>query len=474
MKIYQKKKARRFAFDKISSEVENICDSLKEKYNSNEEVTREEILKHKEIKVNGAAEFARLKIQVDRLLDYTDVQFDNKELMIETVLQAVSRIERYKKLFEEKLHIDLEKYDLTDQKMKLATLTKIDIGKFSGSMERGIDYYTFKSKFLKAYSNHPKTLLVEWLTNNHLEGKAKDCVGSLDCLDDIWTRLQNNFGNTEQMLFYQFKKITRLGHMHKQKSYESKKHYLQSLINTMQDVYEIAKEHQLEGELHYGNQLQKVVVLLENYIQSNWYKIVAKEQLIKPDRWTRMIIFLNEYLNIVQVRASETCSAEGVDGASNNSSNNEKRSSRKEHISEKGSGTYHIVEQCKLCDERHPNSNIEFIQCKRFLQMSPKERSDLVRQKKCCLQCLNGKTKWNDSSHKCSSAWICANKYHDKYEKKLHFLLCEHHVSDDSNKQLYEDFKRNVLKAEWQKRLHSSVYVSFNQQSYTAKKENMS
>ena len=66
--------------------------------------------------------------------------------------------------------------------------------------------------------------------------------------------------------------------MYKQKSFESKKHYLQSLINTMQDVYDVAEEHDLKGELHYGSQLQKIVGLLDNYIQNDWYKTVAEKK----------------------------------------------------------------------------------------------------------------------------------------------------------------------------------------------------
>lgn len=80
----------------------------------------------------------------------------------------------------------IENNDLIEQKLKLSSLTKIDIGKLNGSFENGMDFYTFKSKFMKVYSNHPKALLVEWIVNYHLQGRAKECVGSLDSLDKIW------------------------------------------------------------------------------------------------------------------------------------------------------------------------------------------------------------------------------------------------------------------------------------------------
>ena len=153
------------------------------------------VLKRKEMKNSYSVEFNRLVLLMDRLLQYTDVQFPGKDTMLNNQFESQARIEVKKLKFEEKLCEDIEKFDLSDQKLRLATQTNVDIGKFSGSYEKGLDYYTFKTKFYKAYMNHPKSLLVKWLVNNHLEGRAKDCVGSLEDLDEIWTRLKNNFGN---------------------------------------------------------------------------------------------------------------------------------------------------------------------------------------------------------------------------------------------------------------------------------------
>ena len=113
--------------------------------------------------------------------------------------------------------------DLTEDKLRLAEAMKIDVGKFSGVLGVGDDFYTFKSKILKAYGNHPKRLMVQYLKNNHLQGKAKDCVGSLNDMDNIWVRLKNNFGNTNEMLMYHFQQLIKLGHMSKQKTFTAKK-----------------------------------------------------------------------------------------------------------------------------------------------------------------------------------------------------------------------------------------------------------
>ena len=109
------------------------------------------------------------------------------------------------------------------------------------------------------------------------------------------------------MLMYYFGKINKLGI---QKSFTAKKHYLQGLINAMQDVLDLAVEHDSVGELHYGPQLGKIVGLLENYLQSGWYKIITEENVTKPNRWQRMVIYLGSQLSIIQTRAFDMESVE--------------------------------------------------------------------------------------------------------------------------------------------------------------------
>jgi hypothetical protein len=85
------------------------------------------------------------------------------------------------------------------------------------------------------------------------------------------------------MLQYHFGKINKLGPMSRQKSFTAKKQYMQTLINAMQDVVDLATEHNLLGELHYGPQMGKIVTLLEGYLQTGWYKIITEESVQKPE-----------------------------------------------------------------------------------------------------------------------------------------------------------------------------------------------
>ena len=257
-----------------------------------------------------ASEFDAFRERVDRLINTTDVVFNEKEQMIDSAVDLLGKLELSKDAYEKRAYHDLVTNDLTEQKLKLTESIVIDVGKFSGVLGVGDDFFTFKSKFTKSYEDYPKRLLVQCIKNNHLIGKAKDCVGSLEEMDNIWARLLNNFGNTTEMLNHHFRRMNKMGHMSKQKTFTQKKYYLQALINTMQDAIDVAAEHDLIGEVHYGPQLQKVVAMLENHLQTSWYKIVTQEALTKPNRWPRLIVFLEAQLQIVQTRANETECAE--------------------------------------------------------------------------------------------------------------------------------------------------------------------
>ena len=304
----QKNQARQQAFLRASKEIKTMFVTLNSSYAAPAyALDRAAMLKRNEDKASLALEFDRFRERVDKLIQ-TDVVVGNREEELDYVQQLLAQLEKSKQLYETKMYSDLVANDLTEDKLKLAELTKIDVGKFSGAM--GDDFYSFKTRFLKAYGNHPQSLMVEWLKNNHLDGKAKDSVGSLEDMDNIWKRLQDNFGNTQQMLLYRFGTINKLGPMHKRKTYTNKKHYVQTLINTMQDVIDLATEHDLVGEIHYGPQLGKIVGLLDNHMQNQWYKIITEESVSKPNRWMRMIIYLEAQLSIIQTRAFESESAD--------------------------------------------------------------------------------------------------------------------------------------------------------------------
>ena len=461
-------------FNRSVTDIQSMYNALCKNYSVvNMERTRESMLRRDRDKSRISAEFSRMRDRVDKLTVQSDVLVENKEATLDRLAKWVSDVEKLKNQYEKRVYQDLVDNDLTPDKLKLAESTKMNFGKFSGDLSKGDDFYTFKSKFLKAYVNHPKDVQVDALKNNHLEGLAKEFVGSLENIDEIWERLKMNFGNTEVMLKFHFGKINKMGLMRTFKSYDVKKTYVQTLINSMKDVIDLAKEHNLIGDVVYGPQLGKVVGLLENHYQNDWYKILSEENVEKPQRWERMIAFLNSKLNILQLRVAE---AELNDSPSPGSSGFDK--SKDTSTKGKGGGLNGLQkvnvakELCTLCDNVHTNPNTNFVNCKRFLLMSCKNRGNLVRKQKHCLQCLDGRTKFNDPAHECCDKWLCKNEAHARFDKKLHFLICGPHVEDEGNKLLFQEFKAEVLTADWQKKLFENNGYCVRQHAYLEKDNN--
>ena len=127
-------------------------------------------------------------------------------------------------------------------------------------------------------------------------------------------------------------------------------------------------------------------------------------------------------MSIIQARALKAESV-GLHSSNLKDSNSYSRASNRYHhdsekVNQKGEKKAFmglVNEACNLCDEKHPNASSDFMQCKKFLLMPEKQRCELVRRKKMCLQCLNAKTKWNDAEHSCSDKWICRHSAHAKY-----------------------------------------------------------
>ena len=157
-----------------------------------------------------ASQFDMLRERVDRLINLTDVVFAEKEEMVDEAVKLLGKLEKSRQAYEKSSYNDIVANELTERKLKLAESIDPDVGRFSGVLGEGDDFYTFKSKFLKAYADYPQRLLVQYINTRHLEGRVKDCVGYLDVLDNIWVRLQSNFGNTTEMLAHHLHQINKL------------------------------------------------------------------------------------------------------------------------------------------------------------------------------------------------------------------------------------------------------------------------
>ena len=105
---------RTFAYQKVLKEAVDLINHLVKKCDTSKDetlLTKDVVLTRKEMEDSYALNFERAKVLVDRLLDYTDVIVEGKELVINAQILKLSGLNSSKAAFEEKLVQDLDKYD---------------------------------------------------------------------------------------------------------------------------------------------------------------------------------------------------------------------------------------------------------------------------------------------------------------------------------------------------------------------------
>ena len=120
--------------------------------------------------------------------------------------------------------------------------------------------------------------------------------------------------------------------------------------------------------------------------------------------------------------------------------------------------TEHVAaaEKCYICGgiENHVlsvdgdgQSCIEYIACKKFVDLKSRDRDKLLYKRRLCSKCLKPGVKWN-SNHFCSKQYTCNQTYekegkHLKCEK--HVLVCGFHFEEKGNQEILKLYRKNVI-----------------------------
>ena len=107
------------------------------------------------------------------------------------------------------------------------------------------------------------------------------------------------------------------------------------------------------------------------------------------------------------------------------------------HICGKGG---HIVST-----DKKGKKHIDYVACKSFVHMTPKDRRSALMREKFCLQCLSQGMKFN-REHTCYKKYVCPDPSHHEYPRGLHVLVCQRHKTSPENIKLLEYYVINLLK----------------------------
>ena len=102
----------------------------------------------------------------------------------------------------------------------------------------------------RRYTAHDK---LDILKNTYLSGEAYNTVKELPTLDEIWVRLQKDFGNPTRMLKDKLTEIVNNCSISKIEGVSAKSDAVLRVINLLSDVFTLANEHELMLDLYCKN-----------------------------------------------------------------------------------------------------------------------------------------------------------------------------------------------------------------------------
>ena len=361
-----------------------------------------------------------------------------------------------KEKYQSNLRLVMEEREIDKNESFQLSSLNIKLQKFQG-YQSAVDVYTFKSTFEKIHlKSTPKSLLPDLLKNNYLEGAALTLVYSLDDIDEIWDRLKAAFGNCKIMLSEKLTKFTGMEGLWKHKSPSKLAEELSKLVNCMRDVIKLAKDHNIQNTLYYGDSIEKIYKLCGEERINRWFNIQCDSMYEGEELWQKLIDFLEKDIKINQQKTFHGINQEKkpstVSGGNRHYLSKEEFQAECENdVIETGTINY-----CSICGNSDhvatngPNSTkiVQYFACQKFVQWSPSERFAELKSRGLCCQCLYPGAKHRLQKHKegrCQSEFACKHPSHDKYTTKLHVLLCQEHRDSPQNQDLLQEYKEKCI-----------------------------
>ena len=397
-----------------------------------------------------------LDSKIDRLLaksiEFRRIMPDNYEnkdadwLKVTNLIDYVNQLsdEYNSALNEEMLTRGINKHKLCNE-----SNLKINLPKFRG-YDSPLDIYSFQAEFEKLISPTVKVNLIpDYLKNNFLEGTALLVVKDIDNLEDIWQRLKNAYGNTENLLKIKLKDIRKDGPIWKIKDPERFVKSLSKLIYALLELQKLAFKHNIENELYYGGSIETIYEIIGFKYRNKFIEKYCQTKLSKKEIWDKMIHYLKDKLVVMEQIV--------LIDQSKSTYNPKMKLEEEKHYKVDSKMLYHSFGdsdkelKCHLCDRSDHVSTldfrgknvIEYYACEKFVNMTPKQRFELLKEKGLCRQCLNPGVRENSGSHKeckCYSRFTCKNK-HDG-SRKWHVLVCYSHKHEKNNLIFLDEYKR--------------------------------
>ena len=417
--------------------LESLC-STNIKVMSNTQVLR----KHDDIKQLDS-DFTDLLDRITQLGQLNPSDFLEIAGYMNELLKRKSNLQTSISFYKKSLDDEVSERDLSEDKMKNASLLGIDLPTFKG-YDSTVDYYTFKLDFEKLVTpRYAKPLLPELLKKNYLKGQALEIVKEVHNLEEIWERLEQSFGNVSVLLTTKLREVDNTVPLQKIRQDEKLIQAITKLRNCMSELKKLAEKHDIEASLYHSSNIAKFFQLLGDRRHKEITKRLMKQHG-KPscaDEWEAIMEHLEQESKVTEAvllhkqSSSVTTPNPNVPGAHNvQPGSNESR------------------KKCKICDKTDhvPTLTsrgklvINYFSCRKFATMTTKEKFEEIKRKRFCFQCLTPGMKLNHPGF-CFDKFKCPHESHQRNDRGVHVMICDKHKDNQENVELFETYKTKYI-----------------------------
>ena len=207
-------------------------------------------------------EFYEILDWITEVVKACPTNYYTAEGILNLVSNGKNELKILKSNYQENLSQEITNHDLSAEKVKNASVLKINVPKYNG-YESELDFYTFRLEFEKLISPHILAkLMPEYLKNNYLEGQALEIVKEINVIEEIWEHLKTSFKNVTILLTNKLSDVAKCGPLWKIKNEDKLINQITKLINGMAELNNLAEKHKIEESLFHQSNIQKIYDLI--------------------------------------------------------------------------------------------------------------------------------------------------------------------------------------------------------------------
>ena len=378
---------------------------------------------------------------------------------VDEVTQTYHKLCELKQSYAESLQAEVKKKEIIKQKKFSSSKLNIKLSKFKG-YDSTVDIYSFQSDFEKLHINSiPTSLLPDLLKNNYLDGPALTLVKGVDEIDEIWRRLKASYGDAKLLLSKKLSHLSQTSRLWRMRDPEKQIEVISKILTFMKDTMKLANQHNIERRLYYSDAIEKIYVLLDDIRLTKWFTSIEGKDMAEPDIWKEFVTFLEKELSILQLKLLHCSNNDSKPSSTQRSyaSQNQSHVVNPEYnVHNNGPVSPVNQDECFICGEvGHVKTNgprgsklVQYFSCNQFVQMTPSQRFNTLKQKGLCSQCLfpgADQTRGKHQEGRCQHDFVCPHPSHERFTSKKHILVCQDHATTQESQQILQKYKERCI-----------------------------